>query len=98
MTSFSSASIGDLREEKNVDPVMLVSVISPDECHYPRLVVLPLSVLQTEVGDLDPGDELHLGHGAHLVQLGQDLAGVGGEGHQDGQVGEGHEGHIVLGV
>ena len=61
-------------------------------------MVLALSVFETEMRDLDAGDELHLLGGAHHVQLGQDLARVRGEGHQHRQVGQRHQGHIVLGV
>ena len=61
-------------------------------------MILPLPVLQTEMSNFDAGNELHLRHGADLVELGQDLAGVGGEGHQDSQVGESHKGDVVLRV
>ena len=55
-------------------------------------------MFEAEVSNLDAGDELDLVHGVDLVQLGQDLAGVGGEGHQDRQVGQGHQSNIVLRV
>ena len=77
---------------------MQCSLHLPDKCHDSCLVVLTLPVLQAEVSNFDAGNELHLRHGADLVQLGQDLAGVGCEGHQHRQVREGHQGHVVLGV
>ena len=61
-------------------------------------MILALSVLQTEVSYFDARDELELRHRVDLVQLGQDLAGVSGEGHQHSQVGERHQGHVVLRV
>ena len=61
-------------------------------------MILALSVLQTEVSYFDARDELELSNRVDLVQLGQDLPGVGGEGHQHSQVGEGHQGHVVLRV
>ena len=61
-------------------------------------MILALSVLQTEVSYFDARDELELRDRVDLVQLGQDLPSVGGERHQHGQVGEGHQGHVVLRV
>ena len=61
-------------------------------------MVLSLAVLQAEVGDLDSRDEFHLLGGRHLVQLGQDLPGVGGERHQHRQVTERHQRDVRLGV
>ena len=61
-------------------------------------MILALSVFQTEVSNLEAGDELELLGGGHLIQLGQDLAGVRGESHQHREVGQGHQGHIVLRV
>ena len=61
-------------------------------------MILALPMLQTEVSDLDARDKLELRHRVDLVELGQDLASVSGEGHQHSQVGEGHQGHVVLGV
>ena len=71
---------------------------SPNKGHDPGLVILALSVLQTEMSYFDAWDELELRHRVHLVELGEDLASVGGEGHQHSQVGEGHQGHVVLRV
>ena len=53
-------------------------------------------MFQAEVGNLDTRDEPHVSCWGHLVQLGQDLPGVRGEGHQHGKVGQRHEGHIGL--
>ena len=50
------------------------------------------------MSNLDTGHKLHVLGGVDLVELGQDLPGVRGEGHQDAQVGQRHERHIVLGV
>ena len=77
---------------------MTRSCNSPNKSDNPGLVVLALSVFETEMRDLDAGDELHLLGGAHHVQLGQDLARVRGEGDQHRQVGQRHQGHVVLGV
>ena len=61
-------------------------------------MILALPVLQTEMSYLDARDELELRHRVDLVELGQDLASVGGEGHQHSQVGESHQGYVVLRV
>ena len=53
-------------------------------------MILALSMLQTKVRNLEPGDEPHFLGRSHLVQLGQDLTGVRGEGHQHREVGQGH--------
>ena len=92
--------MGDLERTRYTVSSTLYStpLHSPNKGHDPGLVILALSVLQTEVSYFDARDELELSHRVDLVQLGQDLAGVGGEGHQHGQVGEGHQGHVVLRV
>ena len=61
-------------------------------------MILALSVLQTEMSYFDARDELELRHRVDLVQLSEDLARVGGESHQHGQVRQGHQGHVVLRV
>ena len=71
---------------------------SPNKGHDPGLVILALSVLQTEMSNFDAGDELELRHRVDLVELGEDLASVGGEGHQHCQVRERHQGNVVLRV
>ena len=50
------------------------------------------------MGDLDAGDEAVVTGRLDLVQLGEDLAGVGGEGDQHRQVGQRHQGHVGLGL
>ena len=68
----------------------------PNKSNNPRLMILSLSMLQTKMSYFDARNELHLVGMVDLVKLGQDLASVRGEGDQDGQVGQGHEGNIVL--
>ena len=70
----------------------------PNKGNDPGLVVLALSVLQTQVSNLDARDEPHVSRGGDLVQLGEDLPGVRGQGHQHRQVGQGHQGHVRLRV
>ena len=50
------------------------------------------------MSNLDALDESHVAAGLDAVELGQDLARVGGEGDQDGELGQGHEAHVGLGV
>merc|ERR1719339_588424 len=64
----------------------------------PSLVILALPVLERQVGDFNSRDEPHVPRGSHLVQLCQYFASVSGEGDQDCQVSEGHQGHVGLRV
>ena len=52
----------------------------------------------TQVRNLDAGDELELVHRVDLVQLGQDLAAVRGEGDQHREIRQSHQSHVVLRV
>ena len=70
----------------------------PNKGNDPGLVVLALPVLQTQVSNLDARDEPHVSCWGHLVELGEDLTSVRGQGHQHGQVGQGHQGHVRLRV
>ena len=84
----------------------------PHEGYDSSLVVLALAMLQAKVSYLDSRDEPHLPDGGHLertpplgqapraylVKLGEYLAAVAGEGDEHGQVSQGHQGYVGLGV
>ena len=50
------------------------------------------------MSDFDALDKLDAAGGCDRVELGQDLAGVRGQGDQDVQFGQGHQAHVGLGV
>merc|ERR1719410_71807 len=55
-------------------------------------------MFETKMGNFDSRHKLHVLGRIDLVELGQDLASVRGKGHEDAQVGQRHERHIVLGI
>ena len=75
-----------------------ITPLLPNEGYDSGLVILALSMFQTEVSNLETRNKLELLCRGHLIQLGQDLASVRGEGHQHREVGQGHQGHVVLGI
>jgi len=70
----------------------------PHEHDDASLVVLVLTVLEGQMGDLDALDEFDGPGGLDRVQLGQHFAGVGCEGDEDAQLGEGHQANRRFGV
>ena len=61
-------------------------------------MILALSMFETKMSNLDTGHKLHVLGGVDLVELGQDLARVRGQGDQHAQVRQRHQRHVVLGV
>ena len=55
-------------------------------------------MFETKMSNLDTGHKLHVLGGVDLVELGQDLARVRGQGDQHAQVRQRHQRHVVLGV